>query len=306
MEIPSRLSAPPARCAICSESQISFWHTRQGADAHSYEVYRCASCGSAFIPAPPATYLSDFYEGLIDDKLSPSERLRQLTEQELSYPNASLDSRRMIADARATGAGDKLLDIGAGYGFFTQAAQHAGFSCTAIEPSKSAGEVFAAMNGFRPVHGMFDEAFVSQHQGEFDVVLMSQVLEHLPDVSEIPRLLRRVMRPGGRVVIAVPHFGSWLSRVQGRRDIFIIPPEHLNFFSANGLVTLFEKSGFECTRLYTVSRYDPRSMRRRLKFKLVADMACALLDAFLSLADRSRKGMYLNATFKAPKSPTAT
>ena len=47
--------------------------------------------------------------------------------------------------------------------------------------------------------------------------------------------LSAILVPDGIVAVAVPHFGSLLSRLQGKKDMFICPPEHLNFFSRRGL-----------------------------------------------------------------------
>jgi len=83
---------------------------------------------------------------------------------------------------------------------------------------------------------------------------MGQVLEHVTDPVAVAHHLSTVLRPGGLATIAVPHFGSALPRLQRRRDIYISPPGHLNFFSRRGLISLFARSGFTLERIDTASK----------------------------------------------------
>ena len=95
--------------------------------------------------------------------------------------------------------------------------------------------------------------------GTFDVLWCSEVIEHLESPESVLGELRRVTRPGGRIVLTTPNSGMWLFRLL---DAIGIPPAklqhegHLHFFSAQGIQSLapdarvmgyFPYAGFKAT-----------------------------------------------------------
>ena len=144
---------------------------------------------------------------------------------------------------------------------------------------------------------MFDRDLARAYKDRFDIALLSHVLEHANDPEAFVDNLRLVLKDGGIAAVAVPHFGSALSRVQGKRDMFICPPEHLNFFSAIGLVHLFERSGFRILYLETVSKLNRLKIRRIVRSPLLSEWAWRGLYRVLNIADSIGWGMVLNAYF---------
>jgi SAM-dependent methyltransferase len=93
-------------------------------------------------------------------------------------------------------------------------------------------------------------------EGAFDVVTLFGVLEHLPDPVEQLRLVRRVLRDGGELVIAVPYVKS-LNRVVARLsrhdwDMFC-EPGHLYHFDRRTLTRLVTQAGFRPSRWGTAT-----------------------------------------------------
>ncbi len=91
---------------------------------------------------------------------------------------------------------------------------------------------------------IFDEEIAKKFENYFDVVLLSQVLEHLPNPKFAVEKIRKVLKQDGICVIAVPHFGSFVSKIQRRNDMFITPPEHINFFQREDLRTCLKPEVF--------------------------------------------------------------
>jgi SAM-dependent methyltransferase len=86
-----------------------------------------------------------------------------------------------------------------------------------------------------------DVGFPSRY---FDRVVIWHVLEHLVDPRETLQEVRRILKPGGRVAIAVPNFSSLQAR-WAKGDWFHLDlPRHLHHFSMGGLRTLVESCGF--------------------------------------------------------------
>ncbi|MBF6569625.1 MAG: class I SAM-dependent methyltransferase [Candidatus Binataceae bacterium] len=191
-----------------------------------------------------------------------------------------------------------FLDVGAGNGTFSRVATKRGFRVSAIEPNGNASAVFREVNGFSPQQRLFDRAFAEQTPGSCDVVLLSQVLEHMLNPLDTVKNLHVVLRPRGIAAIAVPHFGSLLSRLQGTNDMFVSPPEHLNFFSRRGLSELFVNNGFSLRVFETVSKVPRQRIERMARLRLVGALGWRATYAAMRLSDWCSAGMVLNAYFQ--------
>jgi SAM-dependent methyltransferase len=286
-------------CPACLSQRLHLWFEKV-MPAGPYRVYRCKACGSAFVlPRPGDAELEQFYRTKSygpNGGHRPEDRVTAITEREARYPNTTLDAVRMVSQCAELASGRRFLDVGAGFGFFTREAVRQGFAATALEPSAPCRELFAVLNGFEPAPSLLTGAFADAYRGAFDVVLMSQVLEHLPDLDAVLGWLKDLLSPQGVAAIAVPRFRSVVSILQGRDDMFVIPPEHLNFLTLRGLNTLFERQGFRCLRTETISRFDPSRLRPRVP--AAANALAAALRGGLSVADRLGRGMYINAYFQ--------
>ncbi|RZI39498.1 class I SAM-dependent methyltransferase, partial [Herbaspirillum sp. HC18] len=178
--------------------------------------------------------------------------------EEREFPNSSVDAKRIADNLQRLTPGRKILDVGCGYGFFSKALVEAGFAVDAIELGEASRKIHARMNGFEARAEPFNADFARRNAGAYDAVLLSQVLEHLPMDADPVGSLNVLLRKGGICVIAIPHFRSYLSILQGRDDMFIVPPEHLNFFTIKALIAAFERGGFETAKCETVSKFDYR------------------------------------------------
>jgi SAM-dependent methyltransferase len=84
------------------------------------------------------------------------------------------------------------------------------------------------------VHGAADDARLRQI-GPVDVVVLLDVIEHLPEPRETLALCRRQLNPGGIVVITTGDFGSLLARLTGAGWRLMTPPQHLWFFTRESM-----------------------------------------------------------------------
>lgn len=213
------------------------------------------------------------------------------------YPDSRQDAKTIVGQLLAYSSGNRFMDVGAGVGFFSSEALSRGCGVTALEPNPNSAAGFETRLGFLPLQKVLDEEVAAQFEHSQDMLLMSQVLEHICDVEGMLAALSKVLVPGGVVAVAVPHFGSILSRLQGRRDMYISPPEHINYFSVKGLNALFERHDFECLEVSTVSKVPKEKITSQLP-PIVGTAVWRGLYAILKLSERFGRGMVINAYYR--------
>jgi len=149
-------------------------------------------------------------------------------------------ARRLRGLGRARD-GEALLDVGCATGFLLHAAREAGWEPWGVELSAFAAEEAAREFPGRIFHGTLEEARFPD--GRFGVVVLSDLLEHVREPLVFLHEVRRVLRPGGRLLIVTPDLGSLSARVMGRRW-FHRKAEHLWYFTRRSLSGLLERAGF--------------------------------------------------------------
>ncbi|HWA96666.1 MAG TPA: class I SAM-dependent methyltransferase [Terracidiphilus sp.] len=247
-------------CILCNRNGVDSWFTKT-VRAVEYPIVRCEACKSAYTwPRPNDDVVQDLYS---DSDYNPNHN-----DQGLYWPSGEEDARRIFSEFGPHIRGRVFLDIGAGAGIASWEALRRGFTVRACEPSPQCQKEFEDRNGFVPEASFFDHAFAERNRNQVDAALLSHVLEHLPNPDQIMIDVRTVLRPGGVIMIAVPLFGSIITSVLGKRDFFVTPPEHLNYFSLSGLKALLERHGFSIVSSYSSSKVN------MLRYKRLFGPAC--------------------------------
>ena len=147
--------------------------------------------------------------------------------------------------------GGRLLDVGCGSGKAVRRLRELGWDARGLERDPVA--VHAARAAGVPVE-QGDMATTPFPAATFDVVTLSHVIEHVHDPVALLRQCRRVLRPGGRVVVVTPNADSWLHRRYGRRWRGLEPPRHLHVFTLASLRHLACLADLDVVRLGTTVR----------------------------------------------------
>jgi methionine biosynthesis protein MetW len=146
-------------------------------------------------------------------------------------------------------AGSRFLDVGCGEGTLGEALSRA---CRAefvgIEPD-AARAARARARGLNVVVNYFGPQLVREI-GPVDVVVLADVLEHLPDPQSMLLVCREALKPRGSVIVSVPNVAHWSVRaglLQGRfryQTTGIMDATHLRWFTAESAKSLLASAGF--------------------------------------------------------------
>lgn len=231
-------------CPACEETTATCRGTANG-----YPLLKCCYCYTV--------YTADL---AVDDPEGEYEQY--YSDENLTAPSfigKSLD--RTIGSFDAYRRSNRLLDVGFGGSFAMEAAARAGWDCDGVEVSKPAVE-HAHSLGLNAFHGELQDADFGD--GTFDVVVMSEVLEHVTDPRGLLAEVRRVLRPGGLMWLTTPNCSGLSARLLRLRWTVLAPPEHLHLFSRRGLLHLLESTGFSPTRMVT-ENFNPLEVVNALK-----------------------------------------
>jgi SAM-dependent methyltransferase len=161
---------------------------------------------------------------------------------------AELGHRAMHLPARK---GGRLLEVGCGTGDLLAGARDLGWSVAGVDFDPAAVAV-ARRRGLDVAEG--DLAGQRYADGSFDAVTMFHVIEHVPDPGALLAECRRVLAPGGRLVVVTPNPRSRGHRRFGVAWMGLDPPRHLHLFPPAVLRRLAETAGFRVDSLGTTLR----------------------------------------------------
>ncbi len=208
----------------------------------SFELFRNPELDLVYThPQPSETNLPRYYES--EDYISHTDGKRSLFEKLYqSVKNIALRNKVKLINQEQVKKG-KLLDIGAGTGDFLITAKQNGWKTTGIEPSEKAKSM-ALKKG---VNFLDNTDSIESHS--LDVITLWHVLEHVPDVEKQIREIKRLIKPTGTILIAVPNFNSYDAKHYGNFWAAYDVPRHLWHFSKTAIKILFEREGLQLQKV---------------------------------------------------------
>jgi SAM-dependent methyltransferase len=162
--------------------------------------------------------------------------------------------------------GARILDVGCGRGVILSPLADLGFEVHGVEISEQAARGADARASIRIAD---DLSAAGYEADEFDQIVLWHVLEHLRDPRGTLMECHRILKTGGRLVVAIPNFSSWQARFSGAGWFHLDAPRHLFHFPLAGLRELLGHCGFQCQKDYHFSlRQNPfgwiQSVQNRL------------------------------------------
>jgi len=203
----------------------------------SWSVYECLACGSGTtLPLVSESDLGSFYPAEYAPYRAPTGLLgaaqaRMQRARDSRFPLAELDPGR-------TGT---LLDVGCGGGELAASWLRRGWRVLGIEPSPQAAAV-AQARGTEIIGATLGDARLAD--ASVDAVVFRHSLEHVVAPVAALRRVSAALRPGGRLAVILPNWGSWQRRAFGDCWFPLELPRHRTHFTARGLEAALRAAGF--------------------------------------------------------------
>lgn len=148
----------------------------------------------------------------------------------------------------------RVLDVGAGYGFFLAAAEKAGYEAHGVEISSHAVEQARRRTRGQVIEQGAEQAFPFP-DGHFDAVTLLDVIEHLKDYGATLESCRKVLKPGGKLFVITLNAHSLARPLLGRRWAWYQDATHIHMFTPRMLREGLEGAGLEVETLITESNF---------------------------------------------------
>jgi SAM-dependent methyltransferase len=155
----------------------------------------------------------------------------------------------LLGEARA---GERVLDLGCGAGRFVAALREAGADPVGVELAEAALERARANAPGADLRRLADDGSIPLEHASVDLVWCSEVLEHVADTAHLLLEARRVLRPGGRLLVTVPYHGRLKVAVIALASFeahFDPLGQHLRFYTRRSLEGTLRHAGFENVRV---------------------------------------------------------
>jgi glycosyltransferase involved in cell wall biosynthesis len=167
---------------------------------------------------------------------------------EYTFKESDSSSHSVILEMMRVLPPGRVLDLGCSGGLFAERLEALGHEVTGVD--------YVEVPGVRERCTRFlladlERGLPEGIDGGYDYVVAGDVIEHLSRPERVLEQLRTILRPEGQVLLSVPNFGHWYSRLRVALGIFdydrrgILDETHLRFFTRTSLRRTVRSAGYD-------------------------------------------------------------
>jgi len=274
-------------CSICGATARLRYKGHHGYTAGTeFDIYHCCGCGAAFaLPqASPTDVYALIYANAGDTPgysryvayataaLSHPAPLNFLAQSEADYWAIAQQLRKRHPDNRS---GVRVLEVGCGLGYLTYALKQDGFDASGIDiselPIRDARLRFGNLFQCSAVAD-----FAEQHAGEYDCIILSEVVEHVGDIVLFLTQTERLLRQNGIIILTTPNRSFFHKTVLWETEL---PPVHLWWLSEQSVKVLARRLGLQVSILNLAEFYSPQYITKTVRFSHFTPSRQSIFDA---------------------------
>lgn len=292
------------QCFCCGKSEFRlFAAAKDNYSGAPFEIQQCVDCGFIFTsPRPDISEIGKYYTS--PDYMSHQSHSRGLVQSVYRVARQYMMRKKLAmlqAEAgRATGF--SMLDFGCGTADFLGFVKQNGILAEGVEPDADARQVAKAVNQVETYSVEQSAAFAPQ---QYDVITLWHVLEHIHELHSQIALFHIWLKPGGKLIIAVPNIESWDAKKYGANWDAIDVPRHIYHFSPNSVKRIVGQHGFRFVRQYPLM-LDAYYVSMRSEWHLGTGKLVAyfkgLLNGWRSNRSAKQTGQYSSLIYVFEKS----
>lgn len=145
----------------------------------------------------------------------------------------------------------RLLDIGCGGGAFLNKMKASGWTVEGLDFDSEAVRAAIETYGVQARVGSLEE--IGYASESFDAITMHHVIEHVYHPVTLLREIRRILKPGGRLIVVTPNSNSWGHEWFGENWRGLEPPRHVRLFNSRALARTAAAAGFQKIHVYSTA-----------------------------------------------------
>lgn len=181
-------------------------------------------------PQPALDKLQEYYKS--DDYISHTDTKRNVFEIAYHAVRKCALKKKLKYINAFSNEGKHLLDVGCGTGDFLKSAKDDHWIVCGIEPNEKARNIANSKTD----NSVFDIDRLSKLEAHsFDVITLWHVLEHLPNLETYLLIFKKLLKPNGTLIIAVPNYKSFDAKHYKKYWAAFDAPRHLWHFSRTAI-----------------------------------------------------------------------
>ena len=202
-------------CPLCeSYAELIYSELPGYQEPQTFEIYHCQNCNTSY--SSPFCESASIYELIYKHgAIAPGyhrywkyslnikkekEPLNYLAKKEMTYWAA----RKAVFEYTAKVKNPQILEVGSGMGYLTYAFRQAGFNIVGLDISETAVAIANERYGNFYISGDLYK-YSNENPGAFDLVLLTEVIEHIEDITSFIRALSKLLKPKGQIIMTTPN-----------------------------------------------------------------------------------------------------
>ena len=279
-------------CPVCQSKDLDSYKTCKDftVSNEKFNIVNCKNCDFKFTNPRPAEHeLMQYYQS--PQYISHSNKTNSFIN--LIYKNVrkiTVKQKTKLV-SRLTEIG-YLLDYGCGTGEFLRACQRRGWHVLGIEPALVARQQAINLTQANIYGSIFD----IDKQQQYDIITLWHVLEHVPQINETLMKIKGLLKPSGKLVIAVPNYECYDAGLYDQYWAGYDLPRHLYHFDKKSMSNLLTKHHFKIENIlpqkldaYYVSLLSEKNQSAKTK----------MLSAFINGYRSNRKAKKNNLNYSS-------
>jgi SAM-dependent methyltransferase len=231
-----------ANCLLCGSATTLLEEKYPGyQEPDTFEIHYCPCCNTSF--SLPRVETSHIYEQIYQkgDKVSGYDRywryLRAIKNKKhpFLYLSESEEAywaiRKALSNIARPKENLKIMEVGCGLGYLTYALRKDGYHATGLDISQKAVDDAVKNFGNHYICANVIE-YAAQHKASLDVIVLTEVIEHVEEPIVFLESLTRLLADGGQIILTTPNKTIYPANIVWKSDL---PPVHLWWFSEDSM-----------------------------------------------------------------------